>query len=498
MKQFNSIKAKYPGALLLFRVGDFYETFGEDAIKASQILDIVLTKRANGAASHIELAGFPYHSLDSYLPKLVRAGNRVAICDQLEDPKFAKGIVKRGVTELVTPGLSLNDHVLEKRSNNFLASIHITKDKSGVAFLDLSTGEFMCAQGGHDHIDKLIQSFDPSEIIYCKHATKLYEEHFDDSFNSFALEDWVFQYDYGYEKLTYHFGTNDLKGFGIEEIKEGIIAAGAVLHYLEETEHKKISHVSAISRIEEEKYVWLDKFTIRNLELLYPQQDGGVALLSVLDQTSTAMGARLMKKWVVLPLKQKEKIKERLKTVQSMVSQKDTSEELIRLLKQVPDIERLISKVAAGRVNPRELFHLKKALKIIAPIKRILESSDQETLKKLADQLLPCEVLLNKIETELEDDPPINPTQSGLIKPKVNATLDEYRELAFSGKDYLLQIQQREMQNTGISSLKISYNKVFGYYLEVSHTHKDKVPAGWIRKQTLTNAERYITPELKE
>lgn len=498
MKQYNAIKAKHPGALLLFRVGDFYETFGEDAVKASKILDIVLTKRANGAASHIELAGFPHHSLDNYLPKLVRAGNRVAICDQLEDPKEVKGIVKRGVTELVTPGLSFNDNVLDKKTNNYLASIHFGKDSHGIAFLDLSTGEFMVAEGSASYIEKLLQSFSPAEVIYSKTAKSQAGMMLKDDYATFHCEDWVFQYDYTYEKLNNHFETINLKGFGIENLEQGIIAAGAVLYYLEETEHKEVKHIASISRIAEEKYVWLDKFTIRNLELVYSQQEGGIPLIQILDQTVTPMGSRLMKKWMVLPLKEKDLIEERLKVVDHFYQEPDLSHEILSHLKQVGDLERLISKVAVGRINPREMNQLKRALKNIVPIKALLKGQKNATLKKLADQINPCDFLLDKIERELLEDAPMLTHQGGIIKNGVDEQLDEYRKLANSGKDYLLQIQQREVQRTQISSLKIAYNKVFGYYLEVSNTHKDKVPVDWIRKQTLVNAERYITEELKE
>ncbi|MCH7397269.1 DNA mismatch repair protein MutS [Belliella sp. DSM 107340] len=498
MKQYNAIKAKHPGALLLFRVGDFYETFGEDAIKASKVLDIVLTKRANGSASHIELAGFPHHSLDSYLPKLVRAGNRVAICDQLEDPKEVKGIVKRGVTELVTPGLSFNDNVLDKRRNNYLASIYFGKDTLGIAFLDLSTGEFMCAEGSQSYIEKLLQSFSPSEVIYSKTAKARASEILKDNFSTFHCEDWVYQFDYTYEKLTNHFATNNLKGFGIENLEHGIIAAGAVLFYLEETEHKEVKHIAAISRIAEERYVWLDKFTIRNLELVYPQQEGGIPLISILDHTVTPMGSRMMKKWMVLPLKEKEPIEERLKVVEHFFTERELSDETLTHLKQIGDLERLISKVAVGRINPREMNQLKKALKNTLPIKELLKKSSNNSLKKLADQVNPCEFLLEKIERELQEDAPMLTHQGNIINDGVDGELDEYRGLANTGKDYLVQLQQREVQRTGISSLKIAFNKVFGYYLEVTNAHKDKVPEEWIRKQTLVNAERYITPELKE
>ncbi|MCH6200557.1 DNA mismatch repair protein MutS [Aquiflexum sp. LQ15W] len=498
MKQYNAIKAKHPGALLLFRVGDFYETFGEDAIKASKVLDIVLTKRANGAASHIELAGFPHHSLDSYLPKLVRAGNRVAICDQLEDPKDVKGIVKRGVTELVTPGLSFNDNVLDKRKNNYLASIYFGKETMGISFLDLSTGEFMCSEGSQSYIEKLLQSFSPSEVIYSKAARAKAQEILKDQFTTFHCEDWVFQLDYTYGKLTEHFATANLKGFGIDNLEHGIIAAGAVLYYLEETEHKEVKHISSISRIAEEKYVWLDKFTIRNLELVYSPQDGGVPLINILDQTITPMGSRMMKKWMVLPLKEKEPIEERLKVVDYFFETPDLCDEILGHLKHIGDLERLISKVAVGRINPREMNQLKRALKNTMPIKGILKGSKNDSLKKLSDQISSCEFLLEKIEKELLEDAPMLIHQGGIIKSGVDIELDEYRDLANTGKDYLVSLQQRETQRTGISSLKVAFNKVFGYYLEVTNSHKDKVPQEWIRKQTLVNAERYITPELKE
>lgn len=498
MKQYNAIKAKHPGALLLFRVGDFYETFGEDAIKASKILDIVLTRRANGSATFIELAGFPHHSLDTYLPKLVRAGNRVAICDQLEDPKSVKGIVKRGVTELVTPGLSYNDQVLDTRKNNYLASIHFGKEKHGIAFLDVSTGEFMCAEGNNSYLEKLLQSFSPSELIFSKAARKTASELLKGEFITFHCEDWVYQLDFTYEKLKNHFGTANLKGFGIEELESGVIAAGAILYYLEETEHREIQHISAISRIAEEKYVWLDKFTIRNLELVFPQHEGGVPLIQILDQTVTPMGSRMMKKWMVLPLKEKAPIEERLNVVDYFYQNSTLIEEILGSLKLIGDLERLISKVVVGRANPREMNQIKRALRSTLPIKELLKSQKNPTLKRLSDQIHPCEFLLEKIERELKEDAPMLTHQGNVIKDGVDAELDEYRGLANTGKDFLVQIQQREVLNTGISSLKIAFNKVFGYYLEVTHSHRDKVPQEWIRKQTLVNAERYITPELKD
>jgi DNA mismatch repair protein MutS len=443
------------------------------------------------------LAGFPHHSLDTYLPKLIRAGNRVAICDQLEDPKDVKGIVKRGVTELVTPGLSFNDNVLDKRHNNYLASVQFGGDQLGIAFLDLSTGEFMAAQGDTSYLAKLLQSFSPSEVIYSKAHKSSAPDLLKNEYTTFHCEDWVFQYDYAYERLVQHFGTANLKGFGIENLPQGIVAAGAILYYLEETEHKDVKHISAISRIAEEKYVWLDKFTIRNLELIHAQQEGGVPLIQILDHTHTPMGSRMMKKWLVLPLKEKEPIEERQKIVSFFHKEPELREEIISHLKHIGDLERLISKVAVGRINPREMNQLRRALKYTLPIKSLLKQQKNPALKKLADQINPCEFLLEKIERELLEDAPMLTHQGGVIKNGVDPDLDEYRGLANTGKDYLLQIQHREVQKTGISSLKVAFNKVFGYYLEVSNTHKDKVPTEWIRKQTLVNAERYITEELK-
>ncbi|NMM47063.1 DNA mismatch repair protein MutS [Marinigracilibium pacificum] len=497
MKQYNQIKAKYPGAMLLFRVGDFYETFGEDAVTAAKVLDIVLTKRSNGAAAKIELAGFPHHALDTYLPKLVRAGYRVAICDQLEDPKSVKGIVKRGVTELVTPGLSFNDNVLDKSKNNFLASIHINNDSWGVAFLDLSTGEFLTAQGSKLYAEKLIQGFAPAEIIYNKATRKNFDSSFTDRYNTYTLEDWVYQFDFAYEKLTNHFKTTSLKGFGVEELQDGIVAAGSILQYLEDTEHRELDHISALSRIEEEKYVWLDRFTIRNLELIAAQQPGGVPLIDILDKTVSPMGARLLKKWLVLPLKDEYLISQRLARVELLVKDEKLREGIISHLKNIYDLERLISKVAVGRINPREMVQLKRSIENTQPIIDMLSASGETELIKIAERLSPCESLLEKIRLELAEDPPLNATQGGVIRDGVDEKLDELRKIAFSGKDYLAQIQQRETERTGIPSLKIAYNKVFGYYLEVTNTHKDKVPAEWIRKQTLVNCERYITEELK-
>lgn len=501
-RQYNQIKTKYPGAILLFRVGDFYETFGDDAIKASKILGIVLTKRNNGGADE-PLAGFPHHSLDTYLPKLVRAGERVAICDQLEDPAFAKGIVKRGVTELVTPGVSFNDNVLDINQNNYLAAIHFGNDTIGIALLDISTGEFLTTQGSSAYIEKLLQSFAPAEILVCKKNRADFFGNFGEKFNTFQLDDWAFTHEYAYPLLTQHFKTNTLKGFGVENLHEGIIASGVILHYLHATEHKEIGHVLRLIRLEEDKYVWLDRFTIRNLELLNAQQEGGVPLIQILDDTVTPMGARLMRKWLVLPLKDKTPIEERLQTVGCLVEQHEFLEKLLHHLKQIGDLERLISKVAVKRINPRELLTLKRALINILPIKQAIVNQAHllphaSLLKKFTDQLNGCDYLLEKIEKVLREDPPVVTNQGGMIKSGVDTELDELHGIAFSGKDYLVQVQNREIERTGITSLKIAFNKVFGYYLEVTNSHKNRVPADWIRKQTLVNAERYITPELKE
>lgn len=496
-KQYNAIKAKYPGALLLFRVGDFYETFGEDAVAASKVLDIVLTKRGNGSASETELAGFPHHALDAYLPKLVRAGHRVAICDQLEDPRFVKGIVKRGVTELVTPGVSYNDHVLEQKRNNFLAAVYADNHLVGASFLDISTGEFYCAQGAEDYILKLIQSLSPSEVIYAKGQRGRLEKHFESDYATFVLDDWAFAFDYANDKLLQQFKTASLKGFGVDGLNAAIVAAGAVLHYLEATEHRETHHIASLARMDEESYVWLDKFTIRNLELVSPQHEGGVPLLHVLDQTVTPMGSRQLRKWMVLPLKDRQGIEERLSIVDTFYGNREMAEKIAGNLQQVADLERLISKVAVGRINPREMLQLKRSLLVVSPVREILFQSGSPELKKFADQLNPCVFLLEKIEKELKDDAPMLIHQGGIIKEGVDPELDELRSIAFAGKDYLLQVQRREIERTGIQSLKVSFNKVFGYYLEVSHANKDKVPADWIRKQTLVNAERYITEELK-
>lgn len=503
-KQFNQVKAKYPGALLLFRVGDFYETFGEDAVKASRILGITLTKRNNGGSNE-ELAGFPHHSLDTHLPKLVRAGERVAICDQLEDPAMAKGIVKRGVTELVTPGVSFNDNVLDGRRNNYLAAVHFGKgaDDFGISFLDISTGEFLASQGNAAYIDKLLQSFNPSEVLYCKRNRAEFGTLFGDKFHTFTLEDWAFTYDFGYNYLRQHFQTTSLKGFGIDGLPDGIIAAGVILHYLNETEHKDLQHIQRVTRLEEDRYVWLDRFTIRNLELVAAQQEGGIPLIQILDQTVTPMGARLLRKWLMLPLKDKNLIDERLNLVSLLHENADLLDALLGHLKQIGDLERLVSKVAVRRINPREMVQLKRSLQHVLPIKEMLitalsQKPDAPSLKKYADQLNPLSFLLDRIEAELRDDPPVLSNQGNMIRTGINEELDELHKLAYSGKEYLLQLQDREVQRTGISSLKIAYNKVFGYYLEVTNAHKNRVPDDWIRKQTLVNAERYITPELKE
>jgi DNA mismatch repair protein MutS len=501
MKQYNEVKAKYPGALLLFRVGDFYETFGEDAIKASEILGIVLTRRANGSASHIELAGFPHHSLDTYLPKLVRAGQRVAICDQLEDPKMTKTIVKRGVTEVITPGVSYNDNIINHKSNNYLAAVYFSADKNenaGVSFLDISTGEFFVAEGDKDHIDKLLQSFSPSEILFQRGKIKDIQQAFGDKFYSYALDEWIFGYEYAYENLTKHFITKSLKGFGIENLKLAICAAGASLHYLYDTQHKNLQHITSISRIEEDQYVWLDRFTMRNLELVYSPNDNAVPLINILDKTSSAMGARLLRKWLLLPLKDKKRIEERHEVVQYFLDETTVQQSLLNELKQIGDLERLISKVALQKVNPREIAQLSRSLKSIEAIKNICENSGHDQLKIFGDQLNPCKVLTTKIDKELHPDPPALLVKGNVIAMGVSDELDELRKISFGGKDYLLEIQKREVEVTGISSLKVAFNNVFGYYLEVTHAHKEKVPDSWIRKQTLVNAERYITPELKE
>ena len=497
MQQYNAIKVKYPDAILLFRVGDFYETFGEDAIKAARILGIVLTNRANGS-SKIELAGFPHHSLDTYLPKLVRAGCRVAICDQLEDPKATKKIVKRGVTELVTPGVSYNDKTLDVRSNNFLASLYMEKDGAGVAFLDVSTGEFLTAEGNWEYISKLLQSFSPSEVIYQKKHKAEFLERFADSFFTYTLEDWVFTSTYAEELLLNHFETKSLKGFGIEGIHMGIIAAGAALNYLKETQHNKVSHIAALSRIEEDHFVWMDQFTIRNLELVQSTGVNGVSLLNVLDQTVSPMGARMLRRWLVLPLKSQKAIQDRLNIVDYFTHHGDSADELALEIKKMGDLERLISKVATSRICPREVVQLKRALNAIVPVVESCSASKNNSVVKLASQLNPCDDIREKIAKQLQDDAPVQLIKGNVIASGVSPELDELRAISTSAKAYLQEIREREMERTGIPSLKISFNNVFGYYLEVRNTHKDKVPEDWVRKQTLVSAERYITEELKE
>lgn len=498
MTQYNQIKAKYPGALLLFRVGDFYETFGEDAVKAAQILGIVLTKRANGSASHIELAGFPHHSIETYLPKLVRAGQRVAICDQLEDPKSVKGIVKRGVTELVTPGVAYSDNIVQQKSNNFLATIHFDKQTIGVAFLDISTGEFLTAQGNAEYIDKLLQGYKPNEIIFAKSKQQDFKELFGDRYYTYALDEWAFTSDYAQETLLKHFEVKSLKGFGIEKLSLGIIAAGVCLHYLNETEHRQLQHITNISRIEEDRYMWLDRFTVRNLELIGSSNDNAQTLIDVLDQTSCAMGARMLKKWVVMPLKNKKPIEERLNVVQYFFDNPEIREKLQMYIRQIGDLERLISKIGLQKANPREIVQLKRALIAIQEVKNICEHTPQESVKRIAEQINTCSSIKEKIERELQEDPPVLISKGKVMADGLHEELDKLRRISYGGKDYLLQLQKKEAEITGISSLKIAFNNVFGYYLEVSNTHKDKVPQEWIRKQTLVNAERYITPELKE
>ncbi len=497
MKQYNQIKAKHPQALLLFRVGDFYETFGEDAITAAKILGIVLTNRNNGG-SKLELAGFPHHSLDTYLPKLVRAGQRVAICDQLEDPKMTKTIVKRGVTELVTPGVSFNDQVLDTKKNNFLCSVHFGKNAIGISFLDVSTGEFLLAEGGSDYIQKLIQGFEPTEIIYNKRDSKNYDEVFGNKYYSFRLEDWVYTEDYAYESLNKQFGTKSLKGFGVENLHNGIISAGAIIHYLSENQHNRLGHITGLSRIEEDRFVWLDRFTIRNLELVSSPHDNATTLIDVLDKTKTPMGGRMLKRWMVLPLKDLKPIKDRLEAVSSLMTAEDVEYELGERLKDIYDLERLISKVAVSKITPKEVIQLKRTLLQIDPIKNLISSLSCERLNRIADQINPCNELLNTIHETLDEEPANQIGKGKVIADGFNKELDELRKIAFSGKEYLDNLKERESERTGISSLKIGFNNVFGYYIEVRNTHKDKVPEEWIRKQTLVNAERYITEELKE
>ena len=531
MKQYALFKKKYPGAILLFRVGDFYETFGDDAIKASKILSITLTKRSNGGVADMPLAGFPHHSLDTYLPKLVRAGERVAICDQLEDPKLSKGLVKRGVTELITPGVSMNDNVLESKRNNYLAAVHFVKDKStsianssliGLSFLDISTGEFLTSQGNFEYIGKLLQSFAPAEVLVAKPFKKEFLDTFGNEFNTFFLEDWAFAKDFGYQKITTHFNISTLKGFGIENLDAGIAAAGAVLQYLSDTEHNQISHIATLGRLEEDKYVWLDRFTIRNLELLQPQQDNGVPLIRIMDVCQTSMGGRLLRKWVVLPLKEKEKIEERLSIVEDLMTNKDFSSQLLDILSEIGDLERLVSKVAACRINPRETSTLKRTLANVGRIQQSFnhffgEDSDHfkvqnklpslergagggftnSYLQKIFANFKNCQELITEIDKVLKDDAPVLSNQGRMIREGNDTELDELHNLLNTSKEYLETVLEREIANTGINSLKIQYNRVHGYYIEVSNANKNKVPADWIRRQTLTGAERYITEELK-
>ncbi len=495
MKQYNQIKARHPEALLLFRVGDFYETFGEDAIKASQILGIILTKRGAGSSSEIELAGFPHHSIDNYLPKLVRAGQRVAICDQLEDPKLTKTIVKRGVTELVTPGVALNDQVLDQKKNNFLCALHLDKELHGIAFLDISTGEFLISQGNQNQIEKLIQSYNPAEIIYQKNKQQQFKEIFGDQFHNFRLDDWVFTYDFASETLNRHFETNSMKGFGVESFTQGLIAAGSALHYLSENQQNRIGHITQLSRIEEDRYVWLDRFTIRNLELVNSQHENATTLSDILDASLTPMGSRLMKRWILMPLKDEKPIQKRLEAVRYLKEIENF--EVGERLKKIGDLERLISKVAVGKVNPKEVIQLKRTLEQIDPIKNLLKTNKKNYISDLITLLNPCDKLISKITATLEDEPAIQIGKGNIIRNGVHNELDELRSIATSGKDFLEKLQNDEAEKTGIPSLKVAFNNVFGYYIEVRNTHKDKVPQEWIRKQTLVNAERYITEELK-
>ena len=498
MKQYNEIKAKYPDACLLFRVGDFYETFGEDAVRASKILGIVLTKRGAGSETETALAGFPHHSLNTYLPKLVKAGLRVAICDQLEDPKMTKTIVKRGVTELVTPGVSMNDEVLQSKVNNFLASIYFSNKSIGVSFLDVSTGEFLTAQGNAEYIDKLLQNFSPSEVLVPKNNKNDFKAAFGEDYHSFYLEDWLYKEDYAFETLTKHFQTVSLKGFGIEELKEGIIASGAILYYLSETQHNKVQHITSIQRIAEDAYVWMDRFTIRNLELYHSYNPNAVTLLDVIDRTLSPMGGRLLKRWLALPLKDATKIQSRHQVVAYLKENQEILKSIQSQIKQISDLERLISKIAAGKVSPREVVYLKESLDAILPIKALALQSPQEAVKVIGDHLHSCDLLREKIKTTLNQEAPVAIAKGNAIATGVNTELDELRAISTSGKEFLEGIESRESERTGISSLKISFNNVFGYYIEVRNTHKDKVPEEWIRKQTLVNAERYITEELKE
>ena len=498
MKQYFEIKSKHPDAILLFRVGDFYETFSDDAIDAAEILGITLTRRGNGTAQFVELAGFPHHALDTYLPKLVRAGRRVAICDQLEDPKQTKTLVKRGITELVTPGVSINDNILNHKENNFLCAIHFAKNTCGVSFLDISTGEFLVAEGTKEYIDKLLTNFSPKEVLLERSKKKMFEESFGSRFFIFELDDWVFTEDTAKGRLLKHFETRNLKGFGVEHLTNGIVAAGTILHYLDVTQHTQIGHITSLSRIEEDKYVRLDKFTVRSLEIISTMNEGGKSLLDILDKTVSPMGARMLRRWLVFPLKDIKPINSRLSVVEYFFKDIELKTLLEEQLALIGDLERIISKVAVNRVSPREIVQLKVALKAIEPIRNAFLASDEPSLREIGERLNPCPVIHDRIEKEVQPDPPSLINKGNIIRKGVNPELDELRDIAYSGKDYLLKIQQRETEATGISSLKISFNNVFGYYIEVRNTHKDKVPEGWIRKQTLVNAERYITQELKE
>ena len=498
MKQYFEIKAQNPDAILLFRVGDFYEMYGKDAVVGAEILGIVQTKRANGTGLFVEMAGFPHHALDTYLPKLVRAGKRVAICDQLEDPKMTKKLVKRGITELVTPGVSINDTVLNHKENNFLAAVHFEKNTCGISFLDISTGEFMTAEGTTDYIDKLLNNFSPKEVLIERNSKKRFEELFGSRFFTFEMDDWIFTADAANERLLKHFETKNLKGFGVQHLKLGIVAAGAILYYLDQTQHTHISHIISLTRIEEERYVRLDKFTVHRLELVGAMNEDGKSLLDVIDKTISPMGSRMLRRWVLFPLKDIKPIEERQNVVEYFFKHPDVKELLDEQLGQIGDLERIISKVAVGRVSPREVVQLKVALSAIEPIKEACMNSGEPSLCRIGEQLNACKLIRDRIEKEIQPDPPSLVNKGGVIAKGVNAELDELRTIAYSGKDYLLQVQQREIENTGIPSLKIAFNNVFGYYIEVRNTHKDKVPADWIRKQTLVNAERYITEELKE
>ncbi|MDR1402662.1 MAG: DNA mismatch repair protein MutS [Tannerellaceae bacterium] len=498
MKQYFEIKAKHPGAILLFRVGDFYEMYGEDAVAGAGILGITQTKRANGAAQHVEMAGFPYHALDTYLPKLVRAGKRVAICDQLEDPKMTKKLVKRGITELVTPGVLMHDTVLNHKENNFLASVHFGKDNCGVAFLDISTGEFLTAEGSVGDVDKLLHNFSPKEVLIERKNRKQFEERFGSRFFTFELEDWVFTSDSAQDRLLKQFEVSSLKGFGVQRLQLGIIASGAILYYLDITQHNQLSHITSLARIEEDRYVRLDKFTIRSLELVETMNGEGVSLLDIIDRTVSPMGSRMLRRWLLFPLKEVKPIQERQAGVEYFFKRPDVKDSLETYLGQTGDLERIISKVAVGRVSPREVVQLKVALYAIGPVKEVCEQSDESCLVWIGEQLNVCPVIRDRIEKEINPDPPVLINKGGVIAKGVNAELDELRAMAYSGKDYLLQVQRRESERTGIPSLKIAFNSVFGYYIEVRNTHKEKVPPEWIRKQTLANAERYITEELKE